>query len=283
MEHYDAFGDCELIEFVRGTTANLPAFVFFRPHARQLIVSISGSASALHALYDVWVVKMPHPSGLGSVHSGFWALYCGMKGQLMERIRHEIAQRSPVELILTGHSMGGSLAYLLLLDLLAEELPRESSMLSKVGLRIAVFGAPRTGDRRLVNYFHSLVQQCRDKFGLDDAFFREYSVQGYNDGVPALPPPAMGYSHFCRTPLFTGGGRLYRSPDANHSQVMLYPPEDAMEIFPKGGHNYYNRRDLESFRKRTGWLAEADVEKAGWESRYQAAASRDSSQRFASC
>jgi hypothetical protein len=44
-----------------------------------------------------------------------------------------------------------------------------------------------------------------------------------------------------------------------------------MKVFPMGGHNYYNGRDLESFRNRTAWLAEADVKKPGWESRYETA------------
>ena len=98
----------------------------------------------------------------------------------MERIWHAIEERHPAGLILTGHSMGGSLAYLLLLDLLAEELSRKCSILSTLALHIAVIGAPRAGDADLVDYFHSLVQQYRERFKLD---ITEYSVQGYNDGM----------------------------------------------------------------------------------------------------
>ncbi|KAM6490098.1 Alpha/Beta hydrolase fold [Amanita muscaria] len=237
LEHYDALGDCELIDSVRGTVGDLPALILFRPRACQLVVSISGTASLLQALYDVRMTKTAHPSGCGAVHSGFWALYCGLKDQLMERIWHTIEERHPAGLIFTGHSMGGSLAYLLLLDFLAKELSQEHSILSTLTLRIAVIGAPRAGDAKLVNYFHSLLKQYRERFKIE---ITEYSVQGYNDGIPAVPPPKMGFRHFCQAPLFTGGGKLYRTPASNQSQVMFYPPEDTMQLFPMGGHNYHN-------------------------------------------
>lgn len=293
LEFYGALRDCELIDSIRGSTGDLPAFVFFRPLARQLIISISGTASLLHSLYDLRVMKAPHPSGTGAVHSGFLALYGGIKVRLLQRIREELAKHLSVELILTGHSMGGSLAYLLLLDLLAEELPKEDSILSTVRVRIATYGAPRTGDKQLVDYFHSVIQEYRRKFRLDETFLVEYAVQGFNDGmcpqvgptsahvnmpfvsegIPATPPASWGYRHFCRVPLYSAGGRLYRPPAPNESQVMFFPPEDKMRIFPRGGHNYYNSRDLELLRGRIGWLTSADIEKPGWESRYAAQAS----------
>ena len=79
--------------------------------------------------------------------------------------------------------MGGSLAYLLLLDLLSEELPRNQSILSALKIYIAVMGAPRTGDAKLADCFQSLLRQFREKFKLGPTFLTEYSIQGYNDGI----------------------------------------------------------------------------------------------------
>ena len=183
LEHYDALGNCELIDSVQGTVGGLAALLLYRSRTRQLVVSISGTASLRQALYDLRVTKTAHPSGHGAVHSGFWALYCGLKGQLMAQIWREIEKRHPAALILTGHSMGGSLAYLLLLDLLSEEFSRNQSKLSALKIYIAVMGAPRTGDEKLVDYLQSLLQQCREKFKLGPNFLTEYSIQGYNDGM----------------------------------------------------------------------------------------------------
>ncbi|KAF8724887.1 hypothetical protein AX14_008516 [Amanita brunnescens Koide BX004] len=205
LEHYDALGDCELIDSVRGNVGGLPALVLYRPRARHLVVPSLVST------------RSPRPAGdkdsapIRARRRSFWILG-------------------------------------------------------------AILWHQKTGDGKLVDYFQSLLRQLREKFNLDPQFLTEYSIQGYNDGIPAVPPRSMGYRHFCQAPLFTGGGKLYRIPANNKSQVMFHPPEDTMKLFPMGGHNYYNGRDLESFRRRTAWLAEADTEKAGWQSRYEAAA-----------
>lgn len=41
-------------------------------------------------------------------------------------------------------------------------------------------------------------------------------------------------------------------------------------IFPLGGHNYYNGRDLERFVRRIGRLIQAKQMEEGWEDRYMA-------------
>ena len=40
-------------------------------------------------------------------------------------------------------------------------------------------------------------------------------------------------------------------------------------LFPKGGHNYYNRRDHEDFARRMSWLERAVPHEDGWEGRYE--------------
>jgi len=177
LENYDAVRDCIFIDAFRGTCADLPAFIVFRPISQQLVVSISGSASIVHMLYNLRFRITAHPSGHGQVHTGFLHLYEGIREMLFDRIRQGVAKHSPTELILTGHSMGASIVYLFMVELLAQEDP----ILSGLKLRICTFGSPRIGDSVLVNYFLALVQSFREKFGQDA--FGEYSIKGYNDGV----------------------------------------------------------------------------------------------------
>ena len=89
-------------------------------------------------------------------------------------------------------------------------------------------------------------------------------------GVPALPPTRLGYRHFCQEPIYTIGGKLYRTPstECEHASFRVVQSDTAVPLFPKGGHNYYNGRDLEKFSRRISWLDRAALEKEGWEDRY---------------
>jgi hypothetical protein len=295
LEKYDALRDCVFVDAFRGKCADLPAFIVFRPISRQLVVSISGSASIVHMLYNLRSWRTAHPSGRGQVHIGFLRLYEGIKDLLFDAIRQGVAKHSPTELIVTGHSMGASIAYLFMVESLAQEDPH----LSRLKLRICTFGGPRVGDSDLVDYFIALVQSFREKFGQDA--FGEYSIKGYNDGVstctclistghltalgnhrfvpmkgiPAIPPLWSGYRHFCKEPFYTIWGRMYKIPVIEYelAEFHLQPESDSGDevgahIFPMGGHNYYCGRDLEQFKRRTTWLLKADPWKEGWESQY---------------
>jgi len=70
--------------------------------------------------------------------------------------------------------------------------------------------------------------------------------------------------------MYTVGGKLYRTPstECEHSLFRVVHSDTGVPLFPKGGHNYYNGRDLERFSRRISWLDRAAPEKEGWEDRY---------------
>lgn len=175
LEHHDFLKDAVLVNSFCGSFADLPVHVMFRPSKGQLVVSISGTSPMKHVLHDLRVMKSPHPSGHGSVHTGFWAFYQGIRSQVLGTIREGIAKHSPSEITLTGHSMGGSVVYLLCIDLLADQSP----LLSDKRLKIVVFGCPRPGDVKLAAYFRSLVAAFQNNEGSKN------TLKGYNDGKQA--------------------------------------------------------------------------------------------------
>ncbi|KAJ2919390.1 hypothetical protein MD484_g1033, partial [Candolleomyces efflorescens] len=264
----------------------------------------------------------------GGVHTGFFALYRDVKEGLEKAILKGIQAHAPDELVLTGHSMGGSVAYLLCLDLLspADEKPKDAiSIALPKKLCLTTFGAPRTGNAALVTHFRHLVDNWEKNEG---CVFQEYSVKAFNDGVPAVPPRAVGYRHFCKKPFYAFRRKLYQVPEgqaefslfrvhdglpganpdkpndsaAASSAVQVNAdvdgstirspiskgdyetPADWVEVapgtrttagdtpnsrnsFPRGGHNYYNGRDLEAFRRTTDHLHAAKFPGAKWEER----------------
>ncbi|KAJ7100028.1 Alpha/Beta hydrolase protein [Mycena belliarum] len=216
LEGYESLRDSVLVSSFVGTTAQLPGYVAYQPHTKQLIVAFSGTATTMQALYDVRALKHRHPSRRGQVHSGFWRLYKGVKAFALEGIRKGLAAHGVTELVITGHSMGGAVSNLLLLDILRDETLVSTG---SIPMKLVVFGAPRSGTRSLSRYWQELLDKRRRKYG--NASLVEYSVKTYNDGVPSLPPRAFGYRHYAQSPLYLVHGRLYRVPRGSREYALF--------------------------------------------------------------
>ncbi|KAJ7223674.1 alpha/beta-hydrolase [Mycena haematopus] len=258
LEGYHSVRDAKLVSAFAGKTADLPGYLVYRPHTKQLILAFSGSKTLLHAFYDLRALQHRHPSRRGKVHSGFWKLYMGTKPFALEAIRKGLAGHDVAELVITGHSMGAVVSQLFLIDIL-----RDDTLVSigSIPLKLVVFGAPRSGNEELVKYWCELLDNHRVKYG--EASVSEYSVKAYNDGVPSLPPLAFGYRHYARSPLYFEHGRLYQVPAESRERNIA--PEH-----PRGGHNYYNGRDMEKFARRTIWALETMKKGGDWTERYRA-------------
>ncbi|KAG6856946.1 hypothetical protein H0H87_011932 [Tephrocybe sp. NHM501043] len=153
--------------------------LLYRPSLKQLVVAISGTSSMELALYDLRALKREHPSHRGRVHSGFWALYAGLKPILFDSITQSLEKYEIAELAFTAHSMGGSISYLACMDLLSGNTPLPLP-LPPLKITLVAFGVPRTGDSSLVDFWRELVITHRKAHGPEK--FAEYSIKAYNDG-----------------------------------------------------------------------------------------------------
>jgi len=276
LESYDALGDAVLVDSFHGPLTDICVFIAYRPSLGQLVVAVSGTSTAKQALQDLRIFRCPHPSGRGTVHRGFWTIYKDIKAQTITAIQKGVANYSVREIVLTGHSMGGSVAYLLCLDLFTDHLKWLKDL--NISIKVVTFGTPRTGDAALVDYFQELSLSYKKVQGQDA--FEEYYVKGYNDGVPAIPQASLGYRHFCKEPLYTACGVLYNTPSAELEYCLFHVVDEGGDydghapIFPLGGHNYYNGRDLERFIRRTNWLFQAMPMEGDWKDRYMTIVSK---------
>jgi len=120
-------------------------------------------------------------SGHGSVHDGFWRIYKGIREHALDGLSDGLRQYPDAEeFVVTGHSMGGSLSILFLLDAIFPREHREERIPRHMKLKLAVFGAPRVGDAKLRENWKSFVDEFREERG--ESAFAEYSVKAYNDG-----------------------------------------------------------------------------------------------------
>ena len=167
--------------------------------------------------------------------------------------------------------MGAALSYCLAVGLLVSDGMLPPGM----RIKIVAFGSPRVGDKAFSSFWKKLVDDYRSSHGQDS--FQEYSVRAYNDGescrvvvrqlkcnspfppgVPMLPLMTFGYVHHTTNPLFLRHDRLFRIPDSEkeYGSFDIPPVEDASPaLHPKGGHNYYNGRELEKLARRVDILS----------------------------
>lgn len=177
LEGYDALLGATLVADFFGTVAHLHVFLAYRPQTKQLIVSISGTATLPQALQDLKAMKHTLSSGRGAVHAGFWGVYKGIKSQTLEGIQKGLRDHAVDELVITGHSMGGAVSIFLTLDLLAGEIPLPQGL----NIKLVAYGTPRPGDQKLSKSWQAQVQAYRNKNG--ESSFKEFSIKAYNDGL----------------------------------------------------------------------------------------------------
>jgi Lipase (class 3) len=175
LEHHNALKGATLVDFFYGSVAKLPVAILHRPSQNQVVIAIAGTTQIQHIAQDLRFLKTKHPSGKGSLHSGFWALFSGIEDQVKTSLRKALEAYKPSEVVVTGHSMGGAVAYLLSAELLSEqELPPLPT------LKLITFGSPRVGDEAFATHFRGLVGAYQAKHGGDS--FIDYAVRGFNDG-----------------------------------------------------------------------------------------------------
>lgn len=99
--------------------------------------------------------------------------------------------------------------------------------------------------------------------------------------MPSLPPLALGYRHYVRAPFYFVHGRLYQVPPASREYALFHvtpdpDDEDIPPAHPRGGHNYYNGRDMEKFSRRMLWLMKAMKKEGDWKEQYRAKVAKHS-------
>ncbi|KAH7915782.1 Alpha/Beta hydrolase protein [Hygrophoropsis aurantiaca] len=269
LEGYDALKDSHFMTSFQGVVADLLAYVVYRPHSKQLVMAISGTSSLLQATYTLRANRLPHKAGKGCrVHSGFWQLYEGLKPQALDVLRECLEKNVVDEIVLTGHSMGGALCHLLAFDLLTDE----SNVVSNgMMLQVVTFGAPRCGNLLLVHCWRNIIKDYRAQHG--ENAIKEYAIKGYNDGVPSLPPVALGFRHFAEKPLYYFHGQLYFVPEEESERALFDCDTGGSPIVvlhPRGGHNYYSGRDMERALRRMCWVKELQAKDlVNWEELYR--------------
>ncbi|KAK9823190.1 hypothetical protein WJX72_000942 [[Myrmecia] bisecta] len=144
-----------------------------------VVLAFRGTASLANVLADIQMWRSPYPPGKQSccvrplVHSGFkrsW-LANGLRDKVCQHVaditRAAACARRDVQVIVTGHSLGGALATLAAFDIM-----RGCPWLSKKAVSCYTFGAPRTGNHAFAAEYNATVPDTWHVINDQDAVAR---------------------------------------------------------------------------------------------------------------
>jgi len=157
-----------ITKFFNNTDTDTQAYLF--QSGSEQILSFRGSSSPkdfdTDFNYTLAALNLPGTTCGDNcfVHTGFQYALNSILPQITPYIKN------PSSLTITGHSLGAGLASL-----------AASALKPK---QVYTFGEPRNGDSGYASYLANIVPDSR--------YFR---VTHYNDGVPQIPPTALGYQH----------------------------------------------------------------------------------------
>ena len=158
----------------------------------DVVIAIRGTEGALEWIHDAQFlpVNCPFLSAAGNTEDGFTDMYLSMKialdpnsPSLVQALPNLPFKRKVTSLTICGHSLGGSLATLLALDVAANIANDPAKPLTAI-LRVPqvyTYASPRTGDAQFVSIYNHVVPNTN-------------RIANRIDLVPKLPLPPL-YEH----------------------------------------------------------------------------------------
>jgi triacylglycerol lipase len=167
---------------------------------KTAMVAIRGTKTIWDWIGDFDAAPVPwfYDPAAGLVHMGFQLVYEHIRPNLRDLLNTGCP--GVERILITGHSLGGAVAFLAAFDIFED-----------MGLGIVpelyTFAAPRTGDPAFVGRFNASIEVC-------------YRVVNFMDVVPQLPLPPL-YIHVGQEVLVHGGFKPLDITYAHHLTTYL--------------------------------------------------------------
>ncbi|EEA26597.1 hypothetical protein TMatcc_005126 [Talaromyces marneffei ATCC 18224] len=142
-----------------------------------IVVGFRGSHTLPNWLADLDILLVDASSICPGcqIHQGFWNTWKAVASNVTSQVQSVISAYPGYTLVVTGHSLGASLAAI------AATVFRASG----IAVQLYNYGQPRIGNLALINYITST-----------ETSNNTYRVTHSVDVVPRLPPKILGYHHF---------------------------------------------------------------------------------------
>ncbi len=177
----------------------------------DFVVAIRGTASIWEWAQDAQFrkVQFPYAVGAGDTEDGFTDVYSSLRAEpnnagprLADTLRDLLAGNVGYTLTISGHSLGGSLATLAALDVVASGVHNNPD--------VYTFASPYVGDGLFANTYDRLVT-------------RTWRIANQMDIVTHLPPSLLGYTHVQQPVVVNSAGKVNPTvPCLHHLTTYLH-------------------------------------------------------------
>jgi pimeloyl-ACP methyl ester carboxylesterase len=189
----------------------------------DFIVSIRGTHGIWEWIQDARFLRIacPFAEGAGETEDGFTDVYmslvvrspAGSEIRLVDRLRQLLHTSSTTTLTITGHSLGGSLATLLALDVVENGAFADPAVIT--------FASPFVGDAQFARVYDAEVPNT-------------WRIANVVDIIPKLPPPQWGFDHVNELFSLNSFGKAKLFPVCTHALTTYLYLLDQLN----GGHTF---------------------------------------------
>ncbi|ORX96320.1 alpha/beta-hydrolase [Basidiobolus meristosporus CBS 931.73] len=200
----DCQGQLNVTSYFSDEGSGIAGYLGYSKPERKIVISFRGSSNWSNWAKNLAFAKdkfvYPTATDKVKVHSGFYTTYTSVEKKVRLGLKDILTtlknETEPYKLVITGHSLGGSVAAFCAMDIKRYYLNPKSEKCFKPDLLIIdrsqiylhTFGQPRTGNLE----FAQLVYET---FGKNTTYATLARITNKNDPVPRLPPQNFGYIH----------------------------------------------------------------------------------------
>lgn len=177
-------GGLEKLETIRNAETDVNGWILRDAAAEELLLVFRGTLSATNFEQDENYTITPFeilPECAGcQVHGGYYLAWASVYETVRDRVAAHAAANPGYRLVITGHSLGGSLAALAAAQLAA----------AHPGAELYTLGEPRTGNPAFASFLDAAYGVAAGPGGA-----RSFRLTHEDDGIPDLPGRDLGYAH----------------------------------------------------------------------------------------
>jgi predicted lipase len=177
IKEYKCLNEYNKVFYITDKTNNYLSVITYNND--KINIAFRGTINKNNLMLNLYAKQENYLNKSIKIHSGYLNIYLNFKEKLIFIINNIIKNNNIKLFIITGHSLGGSIASLCTIDLF--NYYNKNYTKNNYNFRCYTFGSPKIGNKNFANYYNSKIKYS-------------YRFVNNNDLICVFPPTFF-YSH----------------------------------------------------------------------------------------